>query len=294
MQWRWEVLAVWGLVVLGAAGCSEEVRRTQGCVNGEDYTGRTQPFHTIAIDARNDFHRATEQFETGRSDRWSPYAAYATWDECRLYFGYEGPALGAGRCAQDAACTLPHEGATPFKYLVLYLDTDPLGDEGSADPRDLIAHPLRLPFKADYLVEIRTAGHTAAADSGLVFHGNVQMYRRARKWAAGLIQHWEAMGDDALTLGLDSTASFMEVAIDRSALGDPCAIKVAAWLTDTRHQARYAFWPPPDSLASGDRLTLHYYGFELRPGRAPNASPNFDRTDYNDVGACAFGPEEEH
>ena len=268
------------LASLGLVGCVE-LREEQGCTNSADYDARNRPFHTIEVDTRNDFHGPSERFRPDADS--TRMTGYVSWDECRIYFGFKAPVFGAK--------------ASPFRYLALYIDTDPLGDEGSVHARRLAETapgPL-LPFKADYLVEIRTDGRTMhTADSTLAFQGNAQLFRRSRQWTAGLIRHWESAGDAALHIGLAGERSFVEFGLERRALDNPCAIQATAWITDTRRGARTHHWPPRALDTARDSPVTQYYGFQLLHGVDPNAQANLNRTAYNDVGECAFGPEEEH
>lgn len=287
MLYTWIIrsrLLVVFLLTLGLAasvGCSEasleEAKADGQCVNQADYTGRPYPFHTVAIDTQNSFSAETERFPTSLPDS---AAAYITWDRCHIYFGYEHPSFG----------TPP----APHEYLVYYIDTDPLGDEGSDRGRALARAP-RLPFAADYLVTIRTDGATARAGSSRAFTRNAQLYKYSQKWNPGLMQSWEPWKQDALTVGGSRTTNFIEAALDRDALGQPCAIRVVGWIVNTARSERRGFWPPPPSGArqapASDSLTMDYYGFPLTNRVQPNASANLNRIGYDVVGACARGDQ---
>lgn len=279
-----------GVLLVGVlAGCSELRPDDQACVS-QAAADRGRPLHRVDIDHQRDFDAEHEGFREEVVPGEPTYASYVSWDDCRIYFGFEGPAFGKGVCASDAAsCKLAEQGASPHKYLMLYLDTDPLGHDGATHPQPLGHDDLRLPFKADYLVEVRTDAYSQLQADSLRFHGNRQLYRRSIRWAAGLLRHWEPTGDEGLAVGAPKNGNYLELSVDRRTIDDPCAVQAVAWIADRRVPDRYAFWPPPDTSRTADSLMLNYYGFQLLPGEKPNSRANFNRTDYNDVGRCVFG-----
>ena len=255
------------------------------CSTDQDYSGRSLPFHTMLIDNGNGFNTTNEAFDTSSPNAQTPYVAYASWDPCYLYLGMTGSAVGAGDC-DGTDCPVIDLPESPYRYWMVYLDTDPLGNAGSAQPRDLGPTPDRLPMRADYLMEIRLDGVTMQVSDGFAYQGNAQLYDRSSDWRAGLEESWQAQGRDALTVGDNSSSNFIEVSIARSALGDPCAIKAIGWVVDTEADTTFAYWPPLRQPRSGDEasrdtLEMDVYGFQLVEDQRPNASGNINRTDFS-------------
>lgn len=277
--------------LVSTAGCREsKVDPAEACTPDADHADRSQPPHTLVIDNADDFG-ASERFEVGSAagDPTPGYAAYATWDACTLFLGFEGEALGSD--------------ASAHRYLTLYLNIDPLGEGGVDDPKDHGVPRPKLPFHAEYFLELRTDGRTTYPDGGAQYHGNVQLYHARSDWGAGMLQEWKPMQPHGLQIGHGRAEGFVEVAIPRRLLDDPCAIEVVGWIVDEATNSNFAFWPPPLSspspkaahgepsgLVLTDSLTLNYWGFMLDDGQTPNARQNLNRTDYDDIGDCAYGP----
>ena len=254
------------------------------CSTDQDYSGRSLPHHTMLIDNGNGFNTTNEAFDTSSPDAQTPYVAYASWDPCNLYLGMTGSAVGAGDC-DGTDCPVIDLPESPYRYWLVYLDTDPLGNAGSVQPRTLGPTPPELPMRADYLMEIRLDGVTMQVSDGFSYQGNAQLYDRSSDWRAGLEESWQAQGRDALTVGDNSSSNFIEVAIARSALGDPCAIKAVGWVVDTEADTTFAYWPPlrepPSDGTSAGSMEMDVYGFQLVADQRPNASGNINRTDFS-------------
>ena len=211
-----------------------------------DYSGRSMPFHEMVIDNGNGFNTTHESFGTSTPQAQTPYVAYATWDPCGLYLGLTGSAVGAGDCGEyDGECPLYDRPESPYRYWIVYLDTDPQGQSGSRNPKGERPGPSELPFAADYLVEIRLDGVTVPAGDGYEYQGNAQLYERASDWRVGLEESWRPMGRQALEIGDNSSSNFIEVALDLQAIGDPCAVQAIGWVADAEADEAFAFWPPP-------------------------------------------------
>ena len=214
------------------------------CSTEKDYSGRSLPHHSLPIDNGNDFNTTYEAFLTSSPEAQTPYVAYATWDPCALYLGLTGSAVGAGDC-DGGDCATVDRGESPYRYWLVYIDTDPQGTAGSAQPRELGPTPARLPMRADYLLEIRLDGATIQAGDGYNYQGNAQLYQRTSDWRVGLEEAWQPSGRQALEIGDNSSSNFLEVSVSRSALGDPCAVGVLGWVVDTDADEAFAYWPPP-------------------------------------------------
>ncbi|HEV2150040.1 MAG TPA: hypothetical protein VGR37_21765, partial [Longimicrobiaceae bacterium] len=311
----------------GLAGCdfsaSKRMAGEETCRNARSYTGAPRPYHTIRIDGENDFNPETERFETGTAG----YAAYLTWDECTLFVGYGGPALGDGECEDGSACPVHLQGASAYRYLVLYLDTGPRGGKGAGGAEEFGLQDWTLPFRANYLIAIRTDGSLVDPARGEAAMENVQVYQWTKIWSSTLRREWDAVGADMLTVRGNRRTGFVELGLDLSIVGSPCAVQTVGWIVDTEHHASFAYWPasaipvpvftiPRDSVrvavfrsaadeavpardsARSDSVRrrpdplrlLHRFGFELVDGVAPNDLANLDRISYRRVGDCAEGP----
>ena len=211
----------------------------------EDFSGRSMPFHEIVIDNGNGFNTTHESFQTSTPQAQTPYVAYATWDPCGLYLGLTGSAVGAGDCAPGADCPVYDRPESPYRYWIVYLDTDPQGQSGSKRPKGERPGPSELPFAADYLLEVRLDGVTVPVDNGFEYQGNAQLYERSSDWRVGLEESWRPTGRQALKIGDNSSSNFIEVAVDLEALGDPCTVQVLGWVADAEADEAFAFWPPP-------------------------------------------------
>lgn len=227
------------------------------CSTDKDYSGRSLPHHSLPIDNGNDFNTTYEAFVTSSPEAQTPYVAYATWDPCALYLGLTGSAVGAGDC-DGPDCATVDRGESPYRYWLVYLDTDPQGTAGSVQPRALGPTPDRLPMRADYLLEIRLDGTTIQAGDGYTYQGNAQLYQRTSDWRVGLEEAWQPSGRQALEIGDNSSSNFLEVSVSRSALGDPCAVGVVGWVVDTDADEAFAYWPPPrrGPQSVGDSVTV--------------------------------------
>lgn len=302
------LLAILGLLVLFAVGCSDQItfptkevpkaklfpnERTAGPCHPVDSSERHAPaFHTVDIDGNKDFGTMMERTSAGRS---SAYKAFATWDGCRLFLGYSGPVLGEDQCPPKGPCPPARRGASPYRVVSFYLDTDPLENDGSTHPRRTGQRMHHLPFNANYLIEVRTDGRMVRTEQGKrVYKGNAQVYKNVDEWSAGLTGGWEPKGRHSLNVAQAPEHHYLELSIDRSALGHPCAVEVLAWVTDTRRGVRFGHWPSPDSARSTpDSVALNYYGFPLVEHMRPMVSSNLNRIDYSAAGTdCAQGGED--
>lgn len=282
-------LTVLAAMLACATGCSEgDIRPVQTCLQGEDWTGRAQPFHTITIDNVNDFDREHERFAVSGLDPDSNYTVFATWDECTFYLGYEGAPFGTE--------------ASAHRYLTVYFNTDPLGDDGVDEPKDYGVPRPRLPFHAEYFLEVRTDGHTEYKGEGPDYQGNVQLYHARGGWGRGLMRDWKPLQPEELTVGHGQGGGFVEIAIPLHLLGDPCAVEIVGWVVDEESDTGFGYWPPPvhhaspkaaqgspSGLVLTDSLALDYWGFMLLDGQTPSADENLNRTQYDEVGDCAYG-----
>ena len=216
------------------------------CSGSADYSGRSMPFHEMVIDNGNGFNTTHESFPTSTPQAQTPYVAYATWDPCGLYLGLTGSAVGAGDCGEyDGECPLYDRPESPYRYWLVYLDTDPQGQSGSKKPKGDRPGPSELPFAADYLMEIRLDGVTVPVGDGYEYQGNAQLYERSSDWRVGLEESWTPMGRGALEIGDNSSSNFIEVALDLGAIGDPCMVQAIGWVADSQADEAFAFWPPP-------------------------------------------------
>ncbi len=248
-----------------------------------DSPGTSRPFHSIPINGSNSFNTANEQFATSTTAS-TGYAAYATWDRQRLYFGFTGSDVGGGDCADtsEPGCEVYELGQSPEKWIVYYLDTDPTGSNGTTEaylPSDTIAtgQTWTLPFAADYAIFLRTDGTSADITP---YTGVVEV----KEYTGGA---WQSLGPCPVQIFDNNTSGYVEFAVDLSDIGTPAGIKAVAWAFDAASDTGYAYWPEdsPDAFANAEQGTTTgattlqtYWGFPLEEGVLPNALGNKNRT----------------
>jgi hypothetical protein len=242
---------------------------------GGDYAGQGRPFHTVSINGSNSFNTQREAFPTSTKAA-TGYAAYATWDRTHLYLGMTGSNIGGGDCsdAGDDDCTRAETGQQPDRWLVYYLDTDPLSERGTREALHLpdtlgTDQSWRLPFAADYAVLLRTDGQTIPLG-----HTGVAEVRR---WDG---QRWASRGPCGLQVWDNNGSGYLEAALALDAIGYPYHLKIVGWMFGA--ETAYAYWPADaasDGRADGTRLET-WWGFDLRSGILPNSLGNKNRRFY--------------
>ncbi len=240
---------------------------------GGDYGGRGRPFHTVPINGSNSFNTQREAFPTSTTAS-TGYTAYATWDRTALYLGMTGSNIGGGDCdeAGDDDCTRAETGQGPDRWLVYYLDTDPLTERGTRQALVLpdtlgTKQSWRLPFPADYAVLLRTDGQTIRLG-----HTGVAEVKR---WEGG---RWASLGPCALRVWDNNGSGYLEAALALDAIGYPHQVKIVGWMFDP--ETAYAYWPDDaaeDGRAEDVRLQS-WWGFRLDSGGTPNALGNKNRS----------------
>lgn len=251
---------------------SKRMAGESACQNARSYADAARPFHTVRIDGENDFDPATERFPTGTEG----YDAYLTWDECSLFIGYSGPALGAGDCPAEGECPVERQGASPFKYLILYVNTGPRGGRGAGGAQHFGLQDWSLPFRANYLVAVRTDGSPVPGRGGEMVMENVQVYQWTKIWSSSLRREWDPVGARMVEVRGNQRTGFVEMALDLSAVGSPCAVEAIGWIADTEHHASYAYWPsralpvPVWTISPDSVRTAIFRAAAGRPGAVPD------------------------
>jgi len=87
--------------------------------------------HTIQVGGTLDFVAADEEFSTTSMG----YSAYVTWDHEKLYIGYQGPDI---------------QTPSGVNWVLVYLDIDPQGTDGTDIGQIYNTQQPMLPFKADW------------------------------------------------------------------------------------------------------------------------------------------------
>lgn len=157
--------------------------------------------HTIQIDGADDF-ASGETFPTTSA----AFAARIAWDASNLYVGYSGPDLAT--TTSDAS----------QKWLFIYLDTTAGGEAQSELYRTQRA-TFPTGFAADYYARYKVDGtfSTLRAASG-------------GTWSDGPSALMTAQAD-----------MFVELAIPRSAIGDPNELSIVTWMINEKDLAEGTF-----------------------------------------------------
>ena len=209
-------------------------------------------YHTIIIDGNNDF-QSDETFSTSSSG----YVAYATWDENNLYLGYSGYDIGSGQSST--------------KWIVFYIDTDanlnPTSGNGTQNAIGFNTQNWILPFRADYMIQIRTDGGYNALK---YFNGS----------------NWVDVSPHNMNIFDNNTSNFIEIQIPKTRLNNPEKIYILGYFINEQSGGEWTYASFPDnSLRNGDGYKNpgyfdHWYGFELTNGISPNAPVNYDNKEF--------------
>jgi hypothetical protein len=201
-----------------------------------------QSYHSINIDGNNDF-TSPEAFATSSTG----YTSYVTWDESYIYLGYTGADVGSTH--------------TNDKLILFYLDTDPqLNPNDGNGTRTAVSFNTQnwqLPFRADYLIQIRT---TSGADTLKYFNGT--------SWI-NITPHDMSVWDN------DGT-NYIEIRIEKAKLGNPKHIKVVSYFINKvdGNEWSYAFNPSDasiDGYKPSGAISSYYY-YYLYDSIQPNSS----------------------
>lgn len=209
-------------------------------------------YHTISIDGENDF-TSDETFSTSSSG----YLTYVTWDAEKLFFGFSGSDIGTYESDK--------------KWIVIYIDTDsPLNPNSGNGTKQAISFNTQnwyLPFKADYMIQIRT-------DEG----SNLLKYYNGTSW--------EEVSPNNLTIYDNDISNFLELSVPKASIGNPQKIYVLSYFINESSLGEWTYASFPDnSLRNGDGYKNpgyfdHWYGFELVNGISPNAAINYDNREF--------------
>lgn len=209
-------------------------------------------FHTIIIDGNNDFH-SDETFSTSSMG----YTAYVTWDADNIYLGYSGYDVGTGQ--------------SNTKWIVFYIDTDanlnPLAGNGTQNAIGFRTQNWILPFRADYMIQIRTTGGFEALKR---FNGS----------------GWVDVTPHNMQIFDNNSTNFIEIKIPKEVLNNPTKIYILGYFINEQIDGEWTYASFPDnSLRGGDGYKNpgyfdHWYGFELTSGISPNAPSNYDNREF--------------
>ena len=207
----------------------------------------SQTYHTINIDGNNDFN-AGETFSTSSSG----YTAYVTWDADNIYLGYSGNDVGTGQATT--------------KWIVFYFDTDanlnPLSGNGTANAIGFNTQNWTLPFRADYLIQIRTTG---GADILKNYNGTA----------------WVDVVPSNMQIFDNNATNFIEIRLPKASIGNPTKIYMVSYFIQELPGNEWTYASLPDnSLRGGDGYKNpgffdNWFGFELTSGITPNAPANY-------------------
>ncbi len=209
-------------------------------------------YHTIVIDGNNDF-QSDETFSTSSSG----YSAYVTWDADNIYLGYSGSDIGSGQSSS--------------KWIVFYFDTDahldPTYGNGTLNAIGFNTQNWNLPFRADYMIQIRTDGGFNALKR---FNGT----------------NWVDVTPHNMQIFDNNDSNFIEIKIPKASLSNPTKIYLLGYLLNEQSGGEWTYASFPDnSLRGGDGYKNpgyfdHWYGFELTNHISPNASQNYDNKEF--------------
>ncbi|MEJ2208753.1 MAG: DUF3372 domain-containing protein, partial [Anaerolineae bacterium] len=200
--------------------------------------------HTVAIDGSNDF-AADEDVPGTSGSTW-----YFTWDADNFYFGTTNDNVDDGQAT---------------KFVVLYLDSDPAGGNGSSTGVLYNTQQPGLPFRADYHFRWKPADNWASL---LTWNGS--------SWVDG----------DQSNIGKSRNGTFVEFRIPRANLGSPQAVRVVAGMINEQPGGEGTYYVTPNSNSEGyDANLSHYFGFPLTDGISPDDPAYVDHTPIGDAQA---------
>ncbi len=158
--------------------------------------------HTITIDGVNDFDLAKEEFATTSAG----YNAYISWDATHVYLGFGGA---------DVASTDAN------KWLMVFFDTDPGSASGALVGELYNTQRPGLPsgFGAEYYYRWRASND----------------FQDLQAYSAGA---WSPV---TTTLDAFQSGTFMEVAIARTALGDPAKLGITLLMVNETNLSEGAY-----------------------------------------------------
>jgi len=209
-------------------------------------------YHTIIIDGNNDFV-ADETFSTSTAG----YTAYVTWDANNIYLGYSGFDIGSGQSNN--------------KWIIFYFDTDahldPTFGNGTLNAIGFMTQNWFLPFRADYMIQIRTTG-------------GFETLKRFTGTA------WVDVTPHNMQIFDNNASNFIEIRIPRASLNNPQKIYMLGYFVNETIGFEWTYASFPDnSLRGGDGYKNpgyfdHWYGFELTNNISPNAPQHYDNREF--------------
>ncbi len=173
--------------------------------------------HTIAIDGINDFDPDSELLDAGE------YSLYLTWDNEKLYIGFENLNLNGGG------------------DLFVNIDTDQVYGSGPAsDSWGRVIYPVA--YRAEYQVAIEGGG------------GSIQL----NHFANGL-WHYPASNNCESYEGWEQNG-LTEIAVPWASLGNPDGVAISVHVTEEDNQVVTAAFPPENPTGNHPTFT-HVYGY---------------------------------
>lgn len=209
----------------------------------------SQSYHSINIDGNNDFTSA-ETFTTSSGG----FNAYVTWDENYIYLGYTGNDIGSSQSSS--------------KWIAFYIDTDPQPSpndgSGTRTAIGFNTQKWTLPFRADYMIQIRT-------DEGF---NALQHYNGSG---------WSFITPHNMSIWDNNSSNYIEIKIEKSKLGSPKHLKVVSFfIEETAFNEKTFAFNPSDASTNGykpnDTLFTYYY-YYLYDSIQPNS--NFHKNNYS-------------
>jgi hypothetical protein len=189
---------------------------------------------THKIDGDNDF-KPSEKFVT--SSTGNGYEGFIAWDTKNLYIGMAGNDIGAG--------------ASASKWVLIYLDG---GASTTQTGQTYGGQQPTLPFGASFHIGLKTD----------------LSFTNKQTWDGG---GWVAAGVTFLPVA-QRKSGFMEVAIPRTAIGNPSTVKVHVSMINEAAGSEWSYSAmPSSSLTDGlDPNYSKYFAFDLNDTtKAPNS-----------------------
>jgi len=204
-------------------------------------------YHTIDIDGQNDFSTISERTDaSGELNYW-----WYTWDEEYFYFAIHQGAL---------------DEPSAFKWVILYIDTDPQIDPisvtGNGTTTGLLytSQQSELPFSANFQFQWNTD----------------QSYLLLLEYTTS----WIDVTPINMNAYLNTEDEFFEVRIPLETLNSPSSLYVCGnMLNELEGESMWAFSPDDasiDDTDGKDKDLDSYWAFELNSGETPNDPDNED------------------
>lgn len=201
--------------------------------------------NTIIIDGSLDDWESDEFFNATTPE----YASWwFTWDENNFYFATNNSDIG---------------DTSPTKWVVIYFDVDPFGNEGSNTGVTFESQTPTLGFKADYFFQHRT-GST-----------------NNRTWRSWSGTSWESFSVSYGAVAnahsvINTNDKTLEFRVRWNVIGSPNQIRIVAFVLNEQDKAEATFFIVPDTNTPGYNPPLpDSFGWTIANGVRPNIDTNF-------------------